>query len=70
MNSLEFNHFRIRDKWTQIVELGSNISFNTYFGATEPTNAATIFTYNTIQSETAFKKGIKKIQLYLSSQRR
>ena len=60
IDGLEFDNFRISDKWTQMVELDPNVVFSTGYGTIESTNAATASTSNASKSAAAFKKGIKR----------
>ena len=60
IDPLDFDNFRISDKWTQMVELDPNIAFTTNFGPAMPTNAASASANSTSKTAAAFKKGIKR----------
>ena len=60
IDGLEFDNFRISDKWTQLVEVDINVAFNNRFRSTAPNNEANTSAPNAIKTAAAFKKGIKR----------
>ena len=62
IDTIDFNSFRISNKWTQIAELDPNFTFSSAFRSLAPTSTATAATATSITSElaNALKKGIKR----------
>ena len=60
VDPIEFDNFRISDKWTQMVDLGTNVSSMAAFSPSSPSAPATTNTNNKNKPSEVFKKGIKR----------
>ena len=55
IDPLDFDNFRISDKWTQMVELDPNIAFTTNFGPVVPTTVVSASISSTSKTTAVFK---------------
>ena len=60
IDPVDFDNFRISDKWTQMVELGPNVAFATNFGSAAPTTAASASTPSVVRLKLLSRKELRE----------